>query len=186
MWQRHRDDPGRHNAHVAAPFLAKTQHMVIADTDAEAEKLYWPHIENFLSKSLHVAPHFAAVPGYTTRRSVESMLKATGNATPFTEFWPGKHSWAEQVEKHAVVIAGSPETVVQRLTEAAKDLRFGHLIALMQIQSMPTELTKYSTQLYAEKVMPHLKGIWSDYEDRWWPSGATRGQETAASAEARS
>ena len=39
LWERHRNDPGRHNAHVAAPFLAKTQHMVIADTDAEAERL---------------------------------------------------------------------------------------------------------------------------------------------------
>ena len=39
VWQRHRDDPGRHNAHVSTPFLAKTQHLVIADTDAEAEKL---------------------------------------------------------------------------------------------------------------------------------------------------
>ena len=39
LWEQHRNDPGRHNAHVAAPFLAKTQHLVIADTDAEAEKL---------------------------------------------------------------------------------------------------------------------------------------------------
>ena len=38
-WEKHRNDPGRHNAHVAAPFLAKTQHLVIAETDAEAEKL---------------------------------------------------------------------------------------------------------------------------------------------------
>ncbi len=39
IWQRHRNDPGRHNAHVASPFLAKTQHLVIADTEAEAERL---------------------------------------------------------------------------------------------------------------------------------------------------
>jgi len=31
-WERHRNDPGRHNAHVARPHLAKTQHMVIAET----------------------------------------------------------------------------------------------------------------------------------------------------------
>src|SRR5687767_3208840 len=39
LWERHQNDPGRHNAHVAAPFLAKTQHMVIADTESEAERL---------------------------------------------------------------------------------------------------------------------------------------------------
>lgn len=42
IWQRHRNDPGRHNAHVAAPMLAKTQHLVIADTDAEAERIGLP------------------------------------------------------------------------------------------------------------------------------------------------
>src|SRR5207248_7155829 len=38
IWEQHRNDPGRHNAHVAAPFLARTLHMVIADTEAEAER----------------------------------------------------------------------------------------------------------------------------------------------------
>jgi hypothetical protein len=76
--------------------------------------------------------------------------------------------------------------VRQRLEEAAKDLRFGHLIALMQIQSMDTELTKYSTKLYAEKVMPHLQNIWTDYEDHWWPTGATRGKGAAKPVEVQS
>src|SRR5437868_1531861 len=34
VWERHKNDPGRHNSHVAFPFLAKAQHLVIADTDA--------------------------------------------------------------------------------------------------------------------------------------------------------
>ena len=52
VWQRHRDDPGRHNAHVAAPFLAKTQHLVIADTDAEAEKLGLAAYSTFVATSI--------------------------------------------------------------------------------------------------------------------------------------
>jgi len=39
LWERHQNDPGRHNAHVGAPFLARTQHLVIVDIDAEAEKV---------------------------------------------------------------------------------------------------------------------------------------------------
>ncbi len=30
IWEQHRNDPGRHNAHVAAPYLGKSQHLVIA------------------------------------------------------------------------------------------------------------------------------------------------------------
>src|SRR5262249_55939980 len=57
IWKKHRHDPGRHNAHVSSPFLAKTQHLVIADSDAEAEKLglqaYWKwagHIHHLTRK----------------------------------------------------------------------------------------------------------------------------------------
>src|SRR6185295_690457 len=39
LWEQHRNDPGRHNAHVARPFLAKTQHLVIAESEAEAALL---------------------------------------------------------------------------------------------------------------------------------------------------
>lgn len=35
-WQKHRHDPGRHNAHVASPFLARTQHLVIAHDERQA------------------------------------------------------------------------------------------------------------------------------------------------------
>jgi alkanesulfonate monooxygenase SsuD/methylene tetrahydromethanopterin reductase-like flavin-dependent oxidoreductase (luciferase family) len=39
LWDKHRTDRGRHNAHVAAPFLAKTQHLVIAERADEAKRL---------------------------------------------------------------------------------------------------------------------------------------------------
>jgi hypothetical protein len=35
---------------------------------------------------------------------------------------------------------------------------------------MPDWKTRHSTQLFAEKVMPHLQKLWPDYDgdDRWW------------------
>src|SRR5262249_60784534 len=38
VWTRHQGDAGRHNAHVAAPKLGKSQHVFVADSDAEAKK----------------------------------------------------------------------------------------------------------------------------------------------------
>jgi hypothetical protein len=51
-------------------------------------------------------------------------------------------------------------------------------MVILQIQSMEPELTAYSTGLFAEKVLPKIKGIWDKegYVDRWWPQGATRNQ----------
>ena len=51
-------------------------------------------------------------------------------------------------------------------------MRVGHLMVLCHFGSMPPELTRYNTELFAREVMPHMKTMWSDYEDRWWPEPA--------------
>ena len=77
-------------------------------------------------------------------------------------------SWKEFVDG-GYIIAGSPKTVRDRLTEALKTLRCGHLMALLQFGSMPSEVTRMSTELFAREVMPHMRGLWSEYQDRWSP-----------------
>jgi hypothetical protein len=59
--------------------------------------------------------------------------------------------------------------VRDRLTEAMKHLRCGHLMMLMQLGSMPPELVTKSTELFAREVMPHMRGLWSEYQDKWSP-----------------
>jgi alkanesulfonate monooxygenase SsuD/methylene tetrahydromethanopterin reductase-like flavin-dependent oxidoreductase (luciferase family) len=73
---------------------------------------------------------------------------------------------------------GSPATVAHQLEEAARNIRVGHMMVILQIQSMEPDLTEYSTRLFAEKVLPKIRGIWDKegYTDRWWPQGATRNQ----------
>ena len=53
-------------------------------------------------------------------------------------------------------------------------MRIGNLMVLLQIGSMPHELTKQNITLYAEQVMPRLRQLWADegWEHRWWPQGA--------------
>src|SRR5204863_5894459 len=67
------------------------------------------------------------------------------------------------------VIAGSPDTVAEQMEELAKDLRVGTVFCLQHMGDMPDWKTRYSTQLFAEKVMPRLKDIWSEYDgSKWW------------------
>ena len=43
-------------------------------------------------------------------------------------------------------------------------------MALLQFGSMPSEVTRNSTDLFAREVLPYLADQWDDkYEDRWWP-----------------
>ena len=76
--------------------------------------------------------------------------------------------WKDFVER-GYVIAGSAKTVRDRLREAITNLRCGHLIVFLQFGSMPKELARKNTELFAHDVMPQLRDLWSEWEDEWSP-----------------
>ena len=80
-------------------------------------------------------------------------------------------TWDEMVDNGYVVIGG-PDTVREQLEEAARELRIGHLCAMLQFGNMSDELTRYNTQLFGEKVAPGLRSMFSEYADPWWPQNA--------------
>ena len=42
-------------------------------------------------------------------------------------------------------------------------------MVLLQFGSMPPELVRKNTELFAREVMPNIRHLWDDkYEDRWW------------------
>ncbi len=148
--------------------LGFAQILAVADTDEEAEREYGPHVDYFFNRCLHVFGGFAEAPGYRTLDSIKSgFLGQIGKQTTGFDAG-GKKTWKDLVEQ-GYIIAGSPKTVRDRLTEAVKTLRCGHLMCLMQIGSMPAHLVRKSTELFAREVMPHVRGLWSEYEDRWSP-----------------
>ena len=69
-----------------------------------------------------------------------------------------------------MVIAGSPDTVREQTEHMIKSLRLGTVFGLFHMGNMPDEKTRYSTKLFADKVMPHLKELWPEYkdDDRFW------------------
>ena len=78
-------------------------------------------------------------------------------------------TWKDLLER-GMVIAGSPETVRQRMEELIKSLRVGHVFCLLHSGNQPDDKTRHSTRLFAERVMPRLRGLWPEREgdDRWW------------------
>jgi hypothetical protein len=67
------------------------------------------------------------------------------------------------------VIIGSPDEVAAQLKEVAVNLNVGHLMLLLQFGNMGKDLAKYNTQLFADKVLPQLRDVFAEWEDRWWP-----------------
>ena len=90
----------------------------------------------------------------------------------------GELKWKDFVDQ-GFIVAGSPETVRQQLTHVAKTLRIGHLMVLLQFGSMPPELVRKNTELFAREVLPHLRPTFDEYEDRWWIKPLSEQQRTA-------
>jgi hypothetical protein len=53
---------------------------------------------------------------------------------------------------------------------------------LLQFGNMSKDLANYNTQLFVEKVMPQLKDVFSEWEDRWWPRPMDREGRAALSS----
>jgi alkanesulfonate monooxygenase SsuD/methylene tetrahydromethanopterin reductase-like flavin-dependent oxidoreductase (luciferase family) len=147
------------------------QLVTVSETDAKAEEEYYEHIRYFYDKSLHVAPEFFLAPGHVDYRSMEytlkrGLLKEQNDTLADLPNWKYKDFIDNQL-----VISGSPASVRDQLEEAVKKLRVGNLMVLLQIGSMPHELTLKNIDLFAREVLPHLRNIWDDegWENEWWP-----------------
>ena len=142
------------------------QTILVAETDEEAERLYSEHVSYFYNRCLHVYPGFADAPGYRTIKTIQ-----TG---ALSQYAPPKGGYTELTWKDLVeqghIIAGSPETVRQRMEDLIKGLNVGNIFCLMHVGNMPADKCMYSTRLFAEKVMPKLRNMFPEHADdgRFW------------------
>jgi alkanesulfonate monooxygenase SsuD/methylene tetrahydromethanopterin reductase-like flavin-dependent oxidoreductase (luciferase family) len=149
----------------------------VADTDAEAERIYGPHGEYFFNKLLYSAPHYQQIPGCLEYDGMLSALRGTiRSSTNLRELK------AKDFFERGFIVVGSPKTVREKLLDGVKRLRIGHLLSLLHFGSMPTDQCKRNIDLFAREVLPHLAPLWDDkYEDRWWPE-RLRAKRPAAAA----
>jgi len=159
------------------------QVICVADTDAEAEKLYAQHVHYFYNRCLHVYPGFADAPGYRTVKTLQANM-----ITQLTQAQLRNYptlTWKDLVDQ-GYVIAGSPKTVYDRMVDLAKTLRVGNIFGLFQIGDMPGDKVRHSTKLFAEQVMPKLKAElfqeWKN-EDRFWIKPMQQSERRQVAAE---
>ena len=88
----------------------------------------------------------------------------------------------KSIVDNGYVIVGSPDEVVEQLRELATTLNIGQLMLMMQFGNLSSETTKYNTRLFAEKVMPKLKSMFSEWDNRWWPQPMEKRQRAALPA----
>jgi len=153
------------------------QFVGVGESRQHAFDLYAEAAEYFYGRCLHVDARWATPPGYTSegsqRAGIESQVKQAADANVRGKSTGERMSSVARemngIVDNGYVIIGSPDEVAEQLREVAVNLNVGHLMLLLQFGNMSKDLTRYNTKLFAEQVMPKLKGQFSEWEDRWWP-----------------
>jgi alkanesulfonate monooxygenase SsuD/methylene tetrahydromethanopterin reductase-like flavin-dependent oxidoreductase (luciferase family) len=130
-WEKHKGDLNRHNGHVAEPFLAKTQHIVIAETYVEAERTGLQAYETWKGHMHHL----------TRRYDRPEVLKLE----PYSDESPLR------------LIVGPPHTVLERVQEVIDATGMNYLLCIFSFGSLPPQAAQRSLEMFAKEVMPRLK-----------------------------
>jgi alkanesulfonate monooxygenase SsuD/methylene tetrahydromethanopterin reductase-like flavin-dependent oxidoreductase (luciferase family) len=121
----------------------------VAETDAIALKEIEPHIMWLFHKGLHTTRQFFIPPGYVTERSLAAMLRS------------GVKQFADLTFKDLIdqgyIIAGSPATVIEKLSVYVEEMKAGMLIGGAHCGDMPEELVSKNMELFSKEVMPHFR-----------------------------
>ncbi len=124
-WLAHRHDEGRHNAHVAAPHLGRNQHVLVAETDAEAEAIAAPAMAAWGAHISHLS-----------RKHQASLVRAP-----------------QPDRSTRVVVAGSPATVAERLVESVRATGINYLMLVFSYGDLAPEHAERSLELFISDVM---------------------------------
>jgi alkanesulfonate monooxygenase SsuD/methylene tetrahydromethanopterin reductase-like flavin-dependent oxidoreductase (luciferase family) len=166
------------NGHPRNPFRAGfAQIVAVADTDAEAEKLYAKHMEYFYGKCLHVPTQYWGLPGHQDYKSLSEGVRS-GRAFKMAETIEKykTYKYKDLCEKQ-FAICGSVATVRDQLKELTTSLNIGNLMLLVHTGSMPHELCMQNIELLGKGVLPDLQPLFEDEwgsQNRWWPQRLLR------------
>jgi alkanesulfonate monooxygenase SsuD/methylene tetrahydromethanopterin reductase-like flavin-dependent oxidoreductase (luciferase family) len=157
------------------------QFVGVAESRDEAMRLYREAAEYFYGRCLRVDPRWATPPGYITEPTMRAGIQGQiGRAASLNARQAARATTRmEDIVERGYVIIGSPDEVAAQLREVATDLNVGHLMLLLQFGSMGKDLAAYNTRLFAEAVLPQLRGLFGEWEDRWWPQPMPPGERAA-------
>jgi alkanesulfonate monooxygenase SsuD/methylene tetrahydromethanopterin reductase-like flavin-dependent oxidoreductase (luciferase family) len=141
----------------------------VAGTDEEAVRIFRPHVEYMLHKGPGaVRTEKQAIPGTISLAGLQALMRDPGDFGLADRM--RTIGFDETVEAGAAIV-GSPQTVIDRLSDLVRRCRIGNLHAMLQLGSMPRQVAFDNISLFASDVLPALRTLWADekWEHQWWP-----------------
>ena len=171
-YKRAIDEAGKDHNPFRSGYL---QFVGVAESKAEAERIYREPAEYFYARCLHLYPGFTDAPGYRTESTIRRQLEAAGPGGGVGALGVMGAPKLKDIVDRGYLVLGDPDEVAARLREIAKDLNVGNLMTLLQFGNMDKDTANYNTRLFAERVMPQIADLFEDeWEHQWWPAPMAR------------
>ena len=132
LFDEHRQDPNRLNAHVDKPKVGWFVKVVVARTDKQAEA--------------------AARQAFATWDEHITYLERRAGVAPRAERGDYEHHRA-----NGSMLVGSPERVAEELNATAEGTGVNYLLCSLAFGNLPHADAMLSMELFAEHVMPHFR-----------------------------
>jgi alkanesulfonate monooxygenase SsuD/methylene tetrahydromethanopterin reductase-like flavin-dependent oxidoreductase (luciferase family) len=124
--------------------------VYVSTSDEAARREVQPHIEAFFNKFLKYPIEMRMPPGYSSVASTKQLIEQKFAARSTS-------STVDRLIDMNMIICGSPATVRDKLLWCQEHLGFGNLMAMLQVASMPADMTENNIRLFASQVMPTLQ-----------------------------
>lgn len=131
VWERHKNDAGRHNAHVGNPYLGKTQHLVIAENEAEAKRIGEEAHSRWASRIHHLVHKVGRPEHHKTDPYAPDTVQP--------------------------LITGTPRNVLEKLSEMLRLTSANYLLCVLSFGDLAPEHVMRSLELFRAEVMPKLR-----------------------------
>jgi alkanesulfonate monooxygenase SsuD/methylene tetrahydromethanopterin reductase-like flavin-dependent oxidoreductase (luciferase family) len=124
----------------------------VAESDAVAEREAAEHMEALFNNFFHIPPELLFPPGYTSINSLQTMLKSRkGLAADRVTF--------KDLMTRGNIVVGSAATVREKIEAVHARTGFRIMVPMTQFGTLPDDLVKKSTQMFAQEVAPHLRHL---------------------------
>jgi alkanesulfonate monooxygenase SsuD/methylene tetrahydromethanopterin reductase-like flavin-dependent oxidoreductase (luciferase family) len=144
--------------------VATTVAIYVAETDEQARREAEPHLMWYFRNGIKTPTYHLVPPGYMSARSFEHVISSSSHGA--VNMWEMTY---DQLIEEKWIIVGSPETVVESLSEFTDELGAGRVVFSGEWGAMPKWMALKNMEIMAEQVIPHFrppdgKPVWAREE----------------------
>ena len=133
VWEEHRNNPGRLNAHVADPKYGISRHVYVGKTDAQA----WEETKGALARFNDSTGYLSSLRGENKRKNF------------LNDFEPRR--------AEGLYIAGSPATVRDEVKKQLEITGSNYFVSSFAFGNLTTEQMMSSMRLFGQEVIPAFR-----------------------------